>query len=749
MGKLKIFLISLLLIVPTVTLLAADGDKIFQIEITGNERIDTGFVLNAIKSKENEPYNLDKIREDMKNIYKTGFFSDVQIDVKDTDKGKVVTFLVIERPPIKAIYISGNKKIKTQDLVEKLKIKTNTVLNTDKIKESIDELKKFYASKGYYATTINYQIDYGEEYNATVTITINEPSQAYVKKISFTGNKAFKASVLKNYMHTKEKGLLSWFTGSGILDEDALEDDRKNLEAFYTDNGYVKIGIGVPDIVVSKDGKSISITIPITEGDIYKVGTIDFTGDMMFPKNELINKLKSKTGNTFRSSLYHEDVLTITDLYQNQGYAFCDVTPLTVLDDNSKTLNMTFTITKGAEVYFNRINIVGNIRTRDKVVRRELKFAEGDRFSATSLNESKRRLKNTTFFKDIDVKLVKTEDPNKINADITVEEQPTGTMSLGVGYSTQENAFVTGTISQANFLGTGRSMSLNASLGSVTHEYTFSYLEPYIFDKTLAVGFGLTDFTRYFDTYDYKREGGSVSLIRPLTDFVKTTLRYRLEEVRVYDVDPDASAYVQDQKGKSNTSAVSLGLSRNTIDDIRNPTKGSNASIIGEVAGGPFGGHNEFVSVVGQAGKYFPVTFLDSAFFVKGTAGTIRPYGGMRVPLFEKFFVGGIDSIRGFKYGEASPKDINDVVIGGTNELFSNLEWIFPIFKPAGLKGVLFFDAGDGFNGASDFSLKTSAGVGIRWFSPMGPIRLEFGENLHPKSNERKNAFDFTIGTQY
>jgi outer membrane protein insertion porin family len=425
MGKLKIILTIMLFIALPMSLIANDAETILKIEITGNERIDTGFISNAIKTKENTPYDIDKIREDMKNIYKTGFFSDVQIDVKDTDKGKIITFVVIERPVIKTIYITGNNKIKTANLIEKLKIKSNTVLNTDKIKESIDELKKFYASQGYYGTKINHEIDYGDEYNVTVTINIDETSKAYVKKINFTGNKAFKASELKDYMRTKEKGILSWFTGSGVLDEDALEEDRKSLEGFYNDNGYVRINIGVPDVAISKDGKTISITIPIEEGDIYKVGTIDFTGDVIIAKDELTKQLKTKTGNTFKSGLFHEDVLTLTDLYQDQGYAFCDIAPLTQVDDNAKNVNITYSMTKGQEVYFNRINILGNVRTRDKVVRRELKFGEGDRFSASNLKESKRKLKNTTFFKEIDMKIIKTEDPNKVNVDLSIEERPT------------------------------------------------------------------------------------------------------------------------------------------------------------------------------------------------------------------------------------------------------------------------------------------------------------------------------------
>lgn len=728
-------------------LLAQDTPTIFKIDITGNEKIDTGFIFNSIKTKEKEAYNLDKIREDMKNIYKSGFFSDVQIDIKDTDKGKSITFIVIERPPIKAIFISGNKEIKTLDLVEKLKIRTNTVLNTERVKESIDELKKFYSGKGYYAIKINYGIDYGEEYNATVNINIEEPKQAYVKKILFTGNKAFKASVLKNYMRTKEKGILSWLTGSGILDSDALEEDRKYLESFYNDNGYVRNYIGVPDVAVSKDGKSIVITMPVEEGNQYKINTIDFAGDILLPKNELSAKLKTKTGNIFRSSLFHEDAMTLTDLYQDQGYAFCEITPLTIIDDSSRQVNVTYKMTKGQEVYFNRINILGNTNTRDKVIRRELKITEGDRFSASHLKESKRKLKNTTFFKETDMKIIKTEDPNKVNVDLTVEERPTGSISVGAGYSTSEKVLLSGSIAQENFLGTGRKLMLDASLGGVTQQFRFTYIEPYIFDKNLSAGFSAFDFKRIFDTYDYNKQGGSLSLIRPLTDYIKATTRYRLEKTNVTNIEDMASQYIKDQEGSSVTSAISFGLQKNTINDIMNPTDGINAEITGEVAG--LGGDNYFYSLIGSYGRYFPANFFDSAFFVKGTGGYIESYGGKTLPIYEKFYVGGLSSIRGFKYGEAGPLDANGEPIGGKYQIFANFEWIFPIYKPAGLKGVIFFDYGNAFDKIKDFKLKSTAGFGIRWLSPFGPIRLEFGYNLRPTDDERTNAFEFAIGTQY
>lgn len=749
MKKLKIAICLFIVLCLPALIYANNAQRVAKVEITGNERIDTAFISNSVKTKEGDSYDLDKIREDMKSIYRTGFFSDVQIDVKDSDKGKVITFVVIERPPIKSILVSGNKKVKTDDLVDKLKIKTGTVLNTEKVKESMDEIRKFYAGKGYYATKVTYEIDYSEKYDATVNFVIEEPVQAYVKKISFTGNKAFKDSTLKGYMSTKEKGIFSWFTGSGILDEDALVEDRKNVETFYQDNGYTKIQVGVPDITLSKDGKSISISMTVDEGPIHRVGAIEFAGDLIFPKEDLLKVLKTRSGDVFRITRFYEDVMKITDMYQDKGFAFCEVTPLTAIDDSANKVNVTFNMAKNQEVFFNRINIVGNKRTRDKVVRRELKFAEGDRFSITNIKDSKKKLKNTTFFKDTDFKVVKTDDPKKVNVDLTIEEKPTGTFTVGAGYSTSEKVIASGSISEENFLGTGRRLSLEAALSSYTTEFRFSYLEPYIFDKNISAGFTAFNFKRIMDTYDYKKTGGYGTLIKPLTDDIKATLRYRLENIDVSDVESYASTYIKQQEGVSLTSSLTFALQKNSIDDILNPTKGVNAGISIEAAGGPLGGDNYFVAFNVFYGRYIPIKFMDSSFFLKGTYGTIGGYSGREVPITEKFYVGGLNSIRGFRYGEAGPMDENDEPVGAKNQLFFNLEWIFPIYKPAGVKGVIFTDTGAGFDDWNNLRMRTSAGLGIRWFSPLGPIRLELGFNLNPKDNERKSLFDFAIGTQY
>ncbi|HPP05805.1 MAG TPA: outer membrane protein assembly factor BamA [Syntrophorhabdaceae bacterium] len=734
------------------TAFAENADKIVKIDIIGNDKIDKAYIMNQIKTKENEPYDLEKLREDLKNIFKTGFFSDVQIDVKDTDKGKIVTFVVIERQTIEAIYIAGNEKIKTNEIKEKLKIKTNTVLNTEKIKESVEEIKKLYASKGYYAAKVTYEIIQEKEYNVSVKFIIEEPQKAYIRKIVIKGNNNIKSKDIKSVMRTSEKGIFSWFTGSGILDEETLDEDRKNIEGLYHDRGYVRVKIGTPDIEISKDGKNITITLTIDEGNLYRIDNIDFIGDVIFKKDELYGMLKSKKGNTFRASLYQQDILALTDLYQDKGYAFCEITPLTAIDDENQKINIDFEIKKNQQVFVNRINIIGNTKTVDKVIRRELTFAEGDRFSSTHIKKSKRNLKNTTYFKDTDLKIVKTDEPDKINIDLTVEERPTGTLSLGVGYSTTEKVIITGNISQENFFGTGRKLYLTVGIGSTSQEYKLTYVEPKIFDIDLDASTNIFNYKRIMDSYDYKKSGGGFGFSRNIMEDVKGGFSYRYERTQVTNIEDTASIYIKEQAGTKSTSAPSISITKNTIDDIMNPYKGDYLGALLEVAGGPFGGDNYFVKAIASYSRYIPAGFWDSTCLVKGTIGAIRPYGGRQLPIYEKFFVGGLDSVRGFKFGEAGPLDSEGEPIGAKNQLFFNFEWIFPIYKPAGLKGVVFYDAGAGFDDSEGFMLKgirSGAGVGIRWFSPLGPIRLELGFNLFPKKGESKNVFDFTIGTQY
>jgi outer membrane protein insertion porin family len=729
------------------TFMVFAADRVLKVDVAGNDRIEKGFILNSVKTKEGDIYDPSKIREDIKSIFKTGYFSDVQVDVREEEGGKVVTYIVVERPLIAEVSVEGNKKVRTSDILEKIKVKAKTVLNVEKVKESVEEIRKLYLSKGYYATRVTYRIEY-KDHEAKVRFVVEEAQKAYVRRISIVGARAIKEDAIKSVMKVREKGIFSWFTGSGILDEQELEEDRKRIQALYADRGYVRAMVEKPEISLSKDGRSISLTMKIDEGEPFKVGSVDLSGDAI-PGVDPTSVVKTKKGKTFRSSLLSEDTFRLQDICQDEGYAFCEVTPLTEIDDEAREVHVTFDVSKGEEVYVRRINISGNLKTRDKVIRRELRLAEGDRFSLTALNKSRRNLRNTLYFKDVDLKTRRTDENGKVDIDVIVEERETGTLSFGAGYSSEERLLFTGSVSQENLFGTGRKVYLNAYLSSKTHEFDFSFIEPYLSDMDLSLGLSLFNYTRYFDTYDYRKNGGGLSLLRPLKEDMKGGMRYRFERIKVLHIAERASRYIKEQEGVRTTSSITLSFVNDTIDDKMNPSSGSYAQARLELAGGPFGGDNYFVKPILTYGRYFPLKFMGSSLFAKGEVGSVSPFGGKKVPIYERFFVGGMDTVRGFKYGMAGKKDEEGEAIGNEAELFFNFEWIFPIYKPQGLKGVVFYDTGCGFDSMKEFDLRHGAGLGIRWFSPIGPLRLELGFNLSPKRGEKRSVFDFTIGTKY
>ena len=351
----------------------------------------------------------------------------------------------------------------------------------------------------------------------------------------------------------------------------------------------------------------------------------------------------------------------------------------------------------------------------------------------------------------MDLKTVKTDEPDLVNLDVLVEEKPTGTFSLGLGYSTYEKGMLTGGVSQENIVGTGMKVYLNGSISSITHLYDITLVQPYTFDTNVSSSLNLFNSERIFPTYQFGGDGGSYTLARPLTDYLSASLRYRYQEMSVTRIAPDASSFLQSQAGTNSTSAIGPSLLYDSIDNVLNPTKGTIASAMFEFAGGPLLGTDEFTKAVVSYGRYFPYLW-GTTFFLRGTAGSIRPYGGSTVPIWERFYVGGIGSVRGFEYGMAGPLDpaTNDP-LGSLDELFFNAEWIFDIFKPAGLKGFLFFDYGKGFNDNNGFfeSLRPAAGFGIRWFSPLGPINLDLGFNLDRQTGEKGAVFDFSMGKPF
>jgi outer membrane protein insertion porin family len=560
-------------------------------------------------------------------------------------------------------------------------------------------------------------------------------------------------------MKTKEKGWFWWLSGAGKLERDVLDLDVNRVRGLYLDKGYVTVKVNDPEITLSKNKKSIQITIRIEEGEQYKLGSLDITGDILTTKEELLKGFKSRVNKVYRSSLVQKDLLWLTDQYTDKGYAYADVAPLTMLDQEKKLVHLTFKIDKGITVHINRIEMEGNTKTRDKVIRRELKIAEGDLYSSTRIRKSRERVLRTGYFKDVEFTPSPTEKKDLIDLDIRVEEQQMGRLAFGAGYSNVHGVIGSVSLSHGNLFGRGYKASIKAELGGDVRNFYVSFADPRFLDTPFSLGVTGYNETEEYSTYSVDVAGGGLTLGREITENISASLGYRFERVNVYDVSPYASWTIWQEKGVSNTSKVTLTLTRNTLNDPYFPTEGSEIWVSGAIAG--LGGDNYFYSLSGGASWFYPIVG-DLVLNLRATAGTVQPYTNKPVPINERFYVGGIKTIRGFEYGMAGPVDIYHEPYGALNMVVFNTEFLYPLSKALGLRAAAFFDVGKGWGGADVFDptrsfdndfwpLRYTAGAGIRWYSPFGPIRIDWGYNLSPKAGrgEKTNVWDFSMGTLF
>ncbi len=567
----------------------------------------------------------------------------------------------------------------------------------------------------------------------------------------FKGNRKIDSGDLKKVILTKQRNIFSFLTKTGILDEDILKNDVQILTAYYFDHGFLDVKISEPKIDL-RNPKRIDIEIGIEEGPQYRIGTIDFkgTGMGLTEKEGLFRVTKTKRNDVYSNSAIRRDINALTEHFANRGYAYAEVLPETVIDTKTLTVNLTFDIDRKKQVFLEKIHISGNAKTRDKVVRREVLLAEGELYDASKLARSRERLKRTGYFKEVDLSSNRGSSDEKVNIDLKVEEAPTGALSFGMGYSTIESVMGVASISDRNLFGLGYNGSLRFRLGSETQDLRLSFTDPYFLGYPYSAGIDLYhEENDIFDTYSYKITGGDLRFGKQLTEKLRVETMYKLEEVDVFDVTLDASRAVKDQRGKTVTSAFSVAFIRDTRDDYFAPSRGNRNSVSIQNAGGILGGDNYFVKGMAETSWFFPAP-LKTVLNLRGKVAFIQPYGGTETPVYEKFFVGGLQTIRGFEYGMAGPLDLNNDPLGADRMVVLTSELVFPLAREIGLRGAVFFDLGKGFDHFNDMTpLRQAAGVGIRWLSPFGPIHIDVGFNLSPKDGEKNRVIDFTAGTVF
>ena len=614
----------------------------------------------------------------------------------------------------------------------------------------MQQLRAIYLEKGFYQVEIDTSTRPVGEGEVELVFTIEEGEKHNIATVRFTGNEAFSDRQLRGVMETKARSLFSILTGSGTLVEDVLQEDRQRLINHYHNHGYLEARVGNPSVEVHPSRRRIDITVPITEGSQYRMGTIDLVGDTDVPLVEIKHMISTKEGAVFRRSAFGQDLYALNQRYTEMGYAYVKVDYSSQIDPERQVIDVTLLVDKGEEVRIGRIVITGNISTRDKVIRRNITFQEGDLFNSADLRKSRRKIMNLGFFEAVDF-IPRPREDTVIDIDIELKEKLTGAFSLGIGYSSEDQIAGQLRLSESNLFGRGQSLQAMVEYGSVRKNFSIAFNEPAVFDTKYSFGFKVYDTTREWDEYTWNARGGRLTLGRSIGEFFRGFLTAKHETVDVSDVDPDASQTIKDQEGKSTTNSLQLTLIRDSRDNFFNPRKGNRTVLSGEYAGGFLSGDNYFTKYTAETSQYVPL-FWKLVFMARGRIGVVEGFDDREVPVYERFYVGGIYSVRGFELRSIGPKDENGDPTGGFSELVFNFEVIVPISEGQGVNMVFFFDAGNAWDDGESINvsdLRTGAGLGIRWLSPMGPFRLEWGWNLNPEPGEPGGDWAFAVGTVF
>lgn len=724
--------------------------RIASISPKGNNRIDSGAILHRISSKHGDIYNQTKLRDDLKEIFKMGYFDDVQLEVIDGAKGKEVIFLLKEKPVIQTVQYIGVNELKEDDVKAAANIKENFLLNQFQLTNAKQAILQLYKSKGFYNSTVETSISYPDNQGARVEFVIDEGKKTYIKEINIEGNKAFSDSKIIKQIQTGERWFMSWITDSGLLDQAKAKQDTQLIQAFYADNGYLDAKVSDPVITQEKDW--LYITFKVNEGQRYQVGTVEVAGDVLGDEKALLNLLAMRNEKYVSRTTVRDDILKLTDYFAEEGYAFANIRPnfQKVGDDR---MDIVFHIDKGNLVYIDRIVIRGNTRTRDNVIRRELRIEEGGIFDAKALRLSSQALQRLQYFEEVNITPEPSLDPNRMTVIINVKERSTGAFSIGAGYSSADNLLFMGKISENNFLGRGDSLAFSASIGGKSSYFNLGYTNPHLNDSQLSWGVDAFHTTREYDDYTRESTGGGLRVGYPIWEKWRIYANYSLTDTDLSDVRNTASYIIKKSVDINLTSALKFSLVRDTRNLRFGATKGSRNVFSVKYAGGPLGGDAEFTKVEGSSGWYFPL-FWGTSFHTKIAAGQVFENKSDKLPVYERFYLGGLNSIRGFKYAKVSPIDPETGErIGGDKMWYTNLEYIFPLLKTQGIHGLVFFDAGkvlyDIDDIGTDDDVKKAVGAGVNWLSPMGPLQFVLGYNLDPTENEDDSVFDFSIGGSF
>jgi len=721
------------------------------IEIKGNKSISSNAIISKIKTKVGSPYQETVTSDDLKRLYLLGYFSDIKIDTEVYKAGLKIIITVTERPIIEKIAFLGINRLTMREdkLKETLKSKETQYLDYPNLAEDVKSLKKLYEKIGYSQAEVNYKVDINKDTGkARIEFNVVEGRRIRIKDIFVEGNKNFSAKRILRLMKTKR----AWFFNTGVLKDEVLLEDIERIKSFYHREGFT-------DVVVDYEVKShlkkpflLYITIRIQEGKKYLVGNVTIQGNRQILKKDILERLKvCVPGKVFNEEALSQDVVNIQGLYFDRGYISAQVQEATSLNSYTGRIDIVYNITESEVAYVDKIKLRGNVKTKDIVIRRELRIRPGDKFDGEKLKRSKERLQNLGFFEEVKYDTEDTEVPNKKDLVVEVKESKTGALSFGGGYSSVEEFVGFVEIEQKNFdwknfpyfTGGGQDLKLRAAIGTVSDSFDLSFTEPWLFDYPVSFGFDAYKRTHKREEdigygYDEDITGGDLRLGKELSEYLRADLMYRNDTIKITDITDNASNDLRNEYGSNTIRSMQFGLTFDSRNNVFDPTRGNILSGSLESAGGPFGGSKDFWKFGGRASHYFPV-FGGSVLELRGRAGLAKPYGSSdRVPIYERYFAGGANTIRGYSERKIGPIDpVSKDPLGGESMLIGNLEYLYPVF--GFLKLAVFYDIGNVWSKVNKFAsggLKSGVGLGVRIKTPIGPIMLDYGIPLNKEPGE-------------
>jgi len=750
---------------------------ISRIRIVGNQRVEKDAIRIHINSQPGQPLNGATIDQDVKAIYRMGFFTDVHASVDQRAGQAILTYHVTERPLITDVRTEGMNKIKptADEVVGAIKLHSGVIEDPQLVQASIQSLRRVYQGKGYLDANITFRTVPKPGNTAIGVFQVSEGPLVEVSAIKFVGNKVYSDRRLRGMMETSTHNLLSRFFNTGTLDRAKLQGDVDRLTAFYYNHGYLQVHIGDPTI--TRHGNSIIITVTVDEGPVFTVGKVGVAGDLKFPKSDLISKVTLKRNKVFSGGEMEHDVLTLSDFYSDRGYAFVNVDPRTQVDPVAHRVNVTYAITPGSEVLIDRIKISGNTKTSDKVIRREIQLQEQEPYSASKIEDSKLRLEHLGYFQSVRLSTEPARQPDKINLDVNVQEGNTSSFQLGGGYDSASSLFGTFLLQNTNLFGGGESAAFSAEIGYLFENLSVTYTEPWFLDMPLAVSLQGFDNQLYLFSFDQSEVGFMLNSGYPLAElglrklgpfsleYVTAGLGYQFESVGITGLSPFTTYDIQRAKGFSRVSEILPSLRRFTVDNPGDPRSGSIQSLNMEVAG--LGGV-PFVKGVAHGHWFFPIInnptlgeWVYSPAVTLGIGTSLQTGNGGDLPLFERFFPGGLNGqgqVRGYEIYSLGPQEtlfnqfgepFGVEQVGGSKELLFSQQVGFPILESLGMRGNVFFDAGNAFRARDSITLsglQYAWGVGLFWKSPFGPINVDIAKPINRRPNDQSTQFDFGAG---